>query len=319
MQKFFSNIYYAYKTWHLFNFFWIIPPEWLIDVLNFFKRIIFWKEKRFVLKQNFHIKNSGLTFIIDSKYEHRIVWFFDYLNNIWEDNSKIIKKIKILVWDYKTKFDEDFDIFLDLADETDLNKKFLNKKYIKRECLVEDMKKHNLISLPYLFSSNSNLTEKIQNNLKHDKEDKYYISFWWQIKSKDDNRKKIINELKDKLWNKFYNYWLSFEKHIETLNKTKYALNIFWAWEYCHRFTEIALSDTLIVSQKYHIYIPNNYTDMENIVYFETVDELIDKMKYLDNNPKIYDKILKNFKYHFYKYHSHEKYCDFLLKNILDN
>lgn len=317
MQKLFNNMYYAYKTGHLFNFFWIVPPEWLIDFLNFFKRIIFWKEKREILKQIFHIKNSKLIFIIDSKYEHRIVWFFDYLKNIWEKAGNN-KEVKILVWDYKTNFGEDFDIFLDLADETDLNKKFLNKKYIKRECLIEDMKQYNLIPLPYLFSSNSNLTEKIQNSLKSHKEDKYYISFWWQIKSKDDNRKKIINELKGKLWNKFYNYWLSFEKHIETLNQSKYALNIFWAWEYCHRFTEIALSDTLIVSQKYHIYIPNNYTDMVNIVYFETVDELIEKMKYLDNNPKIYDKISKNFKDHFYKYHSHESWCKFLIKNIIE-
>ena len=57
---------------------------------------------------------------------------------------------------------------------------------------------------------------------------------------------------------------------------------------------------------------------MENIVFFETVDELIEKMKYLDNNPKIYDKILKNFKDHFYKYHSHEAWSQYLLNCILD-
>ena len=317
MKKYFEHMFYAYKTWHLFNFFWIIPPEWLIDVLNFFKRIIFWKEKRFILEQKFHIKGSELTFIIDSKYEHRIVWFFDYLKNIWEKYNKK-KEIKILVWDFKTKYDKDFDIFLDLADETDLNKKFLNKKYIKRECLIKDLEKYKLISLPYLFSKNSYKTKEAQNNLKKRYYDRYYLSFGWQIKSKNDNRKKIVNELKNKLWNKFYNYWLSFEKHIETLNQSKYALNIFWVWEYCHRFTEIALCDTLIASQKYHIYIPNNYTDMQNIVYFDDIDELIKKMKYLDENPKVYDDIKNRFKKHFNKYHSHEKWCEFLLKCIIE-
>ena len=314
MKKYLQDILYAYKTWHLFNFFWIVPPERLIDVLNFFKRILFWKEKRQILKQSFYIRNQKLTFFADSKYEQRIIWFFDYLKNIWEEDEDNNNEIKILVWDYKTKFDKDFDIFLDLADETNLNKKFLNKKYIKRECLEEDMKKYNLISLPYLFSNNSNLIGKIQ--LKCNKEVKYYLSFWWQIKSKDNNRKQIINELKNKLWDKFYNYWLSFEKHIETLNQSKYALNIFWAWEYCHRFTEIALSDTLIVSQKYHIYIPNNYTDMVNIVFFDDIDELIIKLKYLDENPEVYDNIKHKFKKHFQKHHSHEKWCEFLLKCI---
>jgi spore maturation protein CgeB len=68
-----------------------------------------------------------------------------------------------------------------------------------------------------------------------------------------------------------------------------------------------------MLCQKYTITIPHDFTDMENIVYFETIDELLQKVEYLDNNPDVYTNIFEKFKKHYKAYHTHHVYCKMLL------
>lgn len=71
-----------------------------------------------------------------------------------------------------------------------------------------------------------------------------------------------------------------------------------------------------MVSQRYTIEIPNNFTDMENIVYFDTLSELMQKLELLDQDPALYAKIKTNFQKHYQQYHSHQVYVQRLRNQI---
>ena len=309
MKSIFNNIIKAYESWHFFNYFWIRPPEWLIDFFNFI-----WPKKnnRFIVEYFVKISNKNIHFLIDSKYEQRISDFLKNFNYSIKNNQ--FDKI-VLVWWEDTIYNNECDVFFDLSDSLQLNKWIKCKKYIKRECSKKNFKLW-IIPLPYIFSDNYNRTKELKNYNKEYDMKTYFISFWWQIKSANDNRKKYISLLKKYYWKRFHLYWASFEKHINILNDSKYAINLFWCWEYCTRFTEIANCNTLMLCQRYTIEIPNNFTDMENIVYFSSFEELVKKIEILDKNPDLYNKIYDWFKEHYKKYHTHEKYCEQLTKLI---
>lgn len=311
IRKIIYDIVSSCRTWQLFNYIWIRPPEFIIDILNSLKRILNLNKERVIITKNLSYNNSKYCFQIDSKYEWRIDQFFKTIKFTKLNNNG---DIYVTIWWIDTPFINNTEIFLDLSDESKLNQQYEKTKYIKRECLKNYLDK--IIPLPYLFCDNYIKTKEINKNINKE-EKEHFITFWWQIKSANNNRKIYISKLKKHFWNKFYLCWLPFEKYINALNRSKYSINLFWQWEYCCRFQEIANCNTLMLCQKYNIVIPNDFTDMENIVYFESFEELIKKIEILENNPKLYDKILNWFKNHYQKYHTHEKYCDKLIELIM--
>lgn len=323
IQTYCKELYYAYQTGNLFNFLGIKPPQFIIRFLDFFLRFRAKSKENQIRKVVFSNWSECLCFRIDARYESWIQDFLSFLQeskHFKETTDEKVASLTLLVGDHKTKkIEEKPDIFIDLADGQEINESFyqLVKTYIKRETNPKYHTREKLVAMPYLFSTNAKKTKEAQAKLLEEgtwEQASYYLSFWGR--SLDSNRKERLANLEQLLWDKLYQYGASFQKHIAILNQSKYGLNLFGGGEYCHRFTEIANTDTLMISQRYSILVPENFTDMENIVFFSSPAELVSKLELLDSNPELYTKIKSNFKQHYEKHHSHQAYCEKLRREI---
>jgi hypothetical protein len=94
------------------------------------------------------------------------------------------------------------------------------------------------------------------------------------------------------------------KKYSEELLRFTMSLNLV-SYGYDNlRYYEIPAHRTLLVSQKLPIVIENDYKDMENAVFFDSMDELKSKLKYcLDNRGFVNKARLVGYE-HFLKYHT---------------
>lgn len=323
LWAFLREFKYAYQAGNVFNFLWVRPPQFLIRFLDYFL-VLFQKRKHEKSEEKLLYNwKIALLFIIDLRYQDWICSFIDFLLrekgfsiSTWE----IAPTLRLYVWDSRSLLGKKADIFIDLADDQQIHESYYDqvRYYIKRELSSLNAQREKMLPMPYLFSLNAQKTQEAQAQLRMQTKEinweDYYLSFGWR--SLDSQRQERLAKLKNALWEKMHHYAASFHKHIATLNQSKYWLNLFGGGEYCHRFTEIANSDTLMVSQRYTIEIPNNFTDMENIVYFDTLSELMQKLELLDQDPALYAKIKTNFQKHYQQYHSHQVYVQRLRNQI---
>ncbi len=322
IKKYLKNLYYSYKTWYLATFLGLNNNRIVLFIRKIFdmtKRIIFPTWGRILDHKTFQSNWYILHFIIEREYLGWISGLRKYItehpiNNLSTDKTIYVgssyKRIK--------QYIGQIDTVLDLSDSSSINEELYARTtiYIKRESKKDElMKRDKLRPLPYLFSSTYYKTQDILNTWESkDPKETYYMSFGG---STDNGRKELLDEIDSKIWKRLHVYQTWNIEHIRNIDNSKYALNLHGAWEYCHRFTEIAMSNALMLCQKYTIYIPNDFTDMENIVYFETTDELVQKISHLDNDNKEYHRIMENFKSHYQQHHTHNRYCENVLALIL--
>ena len=72
----------------------------------------------------------------------------------------------------------------------------------------------------------------------------------------------------------------------------------------------------MAMTQKYQIEFPNDFTDGENIVHYETIEEFEKKIrKYLDDKNEV-QRISENGYQHLLNYHTSQKRVEYILDII---
>ena len=183
--------------------------------------------------------------------------------------------------------------------------------YFKRECYPED-KKQGII--PLLFGAvDKNFSEY---ELLEDKTIDIFCSFG-QV---NDGLRLEATQICQKLKNEGYNVVTESNLDYETFKK--YILSSYIsidAWgggDCCARLWEILANKSCAFMQEYNIEFPNNFTDGENIVKYNTKEELENKLRYYLNNKDKCLKIGKEGYKHLINYHTSKKRVEYILNKI---
>ena len=84
----------------------------------------------------------------------------------------------------------------------------------------------------------------------------------------------------------------------------------------CARLWEVLANKTMAMTQKYKIEFPHDFTDGENIVHYETIEEFEKKIrKYLSDKNEI-QRISENGYQHLLDYHTSQKRVEYILDII---
>jgi len=104
------------------------------------------------------------------------------------------------------------------------------------------------------------------------------------------------------------------EDYYNSLRKAKYGISVYGLGFYCRRDVEIG-GNCLLCKQRHPKweYTKFDYKDGETCIEFSTIKELKEKVKYYDEHPKEYEKLLKNCYDHTIKYFTHEAQAKRLL------
>ena len=97
------------------------------------------------------------------------------------------------------------------------------------------------------------------------------------------------------------------EDYYNSLRKAKYGISVYGMGFNCQRDVEIG-GNCLLCRKKHEKWIPTkwDYKDGETCIEFSTIKELKEKMKYYDEHPKEYEKLLRSCYNHTIKYFTHE-------------
>jgi hypothetical protein len=139
----------------------------------------------------------------------------------------------------------------------------------------------------------------------------YILSFGGAIGS---NRGRKLDALRTKLGSKLWVYSLPYSEHIKFISHSRFSLCIHGAGEYCNRFREIAYAGSCPVVEKYSIDIPNDFTDMKNIIYFERAEELPEKLSEVNLDAR--NAIATEFRNHYLRFHGIEAWTLYLLEAV---
>lgn len=105
-------------------------------------------------------------------------------------------------------------------------------------------------------------------------------------------------------------------EYSDSLLKSKIGLNLISYGYDSLRYYELPAHAVLLFSQTLPILIEYNFTDFENAVFFESIEDLKDKLNFLKNNENIVDEIRIKGHGHFLKYHTSKVRAQQLLNRI---
>ena len=109
------------------------------------------------------------------------------------------------------------------------------------------------------------------------------------------------------------------EQYSQRMLKHKIGLNLFGYGYGDMRYFEIPAHGLLLFSQRLLVYVENDYTDMENAVFFDSVADMMDKLKYCLAHEDFIDKARIAGRQHMLKYHTSEVRAQQLLDKIKSN
>ena len=187
-----------------------------------------------------------------------------------------------------------------------------SKWYFKRETFPEDVDEHNIIPCPYPFR----VEDRQEQFMNLDKD----VDISCVFGQMNTGLRAEVNNSCLNLRNKFPSMSIYVGpvrpriKCLELISKSKLHIDA-WGGGMCTvRRIESVMNETAIIGQKWEIIAPNDFTDGENIINWETIEEFEEKVNYYFNNLDKVIEIGKNSYKHALKYHTTEK----RLKYIFD-
>ncbi|MCK5624958.1 glycosyltransferase family 1 protein [Candidatus Pacearchaeota archaeon] len=177
---------------------------------------------------------------------------------------------------------------------------------IREKCMhTNEINKKDIKDFPLYFTTFKEDCKYMDSSLRKG----IWVSFLYPTKE----REEIIKEFGNTKYNTKEDYYNS-------LRKAKYGIGVYGLGFLCQRDIEIA--GNCLLCRKRHKkweYTDLDYKDGETCIEFSTIKELKEKMKYYDEHPKEYKKLLKNCYNHTIKYFIHEaqakRLVDWRMKN----
>ncbi len=188
-------------------------------------------------------------------------------------------------------------ILVDQGDDRGINYSLIQalnaKLYLKRELLKNDPS--DPLVKPFNFS---------YPGVPHDIHSNFILDLFWAGKVSP-TREPYILAAEELLNTKFYNRYRQ-SVYKKTLAEYKIGLNLKGLGNDTVRYYEIPAYGGLLFSEKLDIVIENDFKDGETAIFFESTDEMKEKLLYCLHHESFVDKIrLAGFKW-FTKYHSNK-------------
>tara|TARA_B100000900_G_C20595580_1_gene723268 strand:+ start:1435 stop:2391 length:957 start_codon:yes stop_codon:yes gene_type:complete len=244
-------------------------------------------------------KNYDYLFIIISLYDaYKIRKFFkQQVYNILQKELEIINNNtfkKVCIFD---NYDYDYDPS-DIInnDKIDI---FFKRNYNKNKNYQQ-----NVVPFPFIMFGAKSLIEKLddknESNIKYKR-----LFFSGTIFTHIDNEINYVRNRRviySKISNIIYNPGrLNYSNFLKCIRESKYSLDLNGVGDPNKRTFEILSQGSLRMGEYNNLKWPFREEFSEETI-FKTAEELIEKIKYLENNPEIYNKCLKNQKNIYNKY-----------------
>tara|TARA_Y100000593_G_C4309664_1_gene337725 strand:+ start:2144 stop:3205 length:1062 start_codon:yes stop_codon:yes gene_type:complete len=193
------------------------------------------------------------------------------------------------------------------------------KWYFKRETFIEDMQEHGIIPLPYPCR-----VEDRQEQFIGLPDEIFLTCVFGHLKTglRAEVQKSCANfksnpTFADSIFLHNPGSLIGRIKYLELVNRSKSVIDSWGAGSNCTvRRNEVVMNSTAIIGQKWEIVVPNDYTDGENIVNWETIDEFEEKVNYYFKNQDKLLEIGENGYQHALKYHTTEKRMEYIFDVI---
>ena len=196
------------------------------------------------------------------------------------------------------------------------------KWYFKRETFPEDVYEHNIIPFPYPCRIEDRMQDRI-NSLKKNLFFNCILGHTHTGLRGEAldlcNRLRLEDKFKDSIFTGTPGHRIPRTDYLDLTVRSKMVVDAWGGGSNCTvRRNEVVMNSTAIIGQKWLIVVPNDYTDGENIINWETVDELEEKIHYYyDNQDKLIE-IGENGYQHALKYHTTEKRMQYIF-DIVNN
>ena len=164
---------------------------------------------------------------------------------------------------------------------------------IREKCMQSDeINRNDINDFPLYFTTFKEDCEYVDSSLRKG----VWVSFLFSTKERE--------EIAEEFGNTIYH---NKEDYYNSLRKAKYGISVYGMGFLCQRDAEIG-GNCLLCRKKHErwIYTEWDYKDGETCIEFSTIEELKEKMKYYDEHPKEYERLLKNCYEHTVKYFTHE-------------
>ena len=181
--------------------------------------------------------------------------------------------------------------------------------YFKRECYSEDVDRG---IIPLLFGATD------RNFFRNEVEKKYDVvcSYGQMNDGLRLETYNLCNQLKNEGYNVITGGGFSYEEFKEKIKSAWIGVDAWGGGDCCARLWEVLANKTMAMTQKYQIEFPHDFTDGENIVHYETIEEFEKKIrKYLGDKNEI-QRISENGYQHLLDYHTSQKRVEYILDII---
>ena len=183
--------------------------------------------------------------------------------------------------------------------------------YFKRECYPED-KKRGII--PLLFGAVDKNFSGYE--LLEDKTIDIFCSFGQVNDGLRLEATQICQKLKTEGYNVVTESNLDYETFKKYILSSYISIDAWGGGDCCARLWEILANQSCAFMQEYNIVFPNDFTDGENIVKYNTSEELENKLRYYLNNKDKCLKIGQKGYEHLIQHHTSKKRVEYILNKI---
>lgn len=191
--------------------------------------------------------------------------------------------------------------------------------YIFKREYFTDLYGNQMNVFPFPFSFPYNLVEFVRQEVK-----KYEVSFWAQ--QYPEIRESALKLLQGKfdcekngttLNQNFDTYKRRGKFYLEEIARCKIVLNFRGGGWDTMRYWEVPGVGTLMISQKPQIFIPDNFEDGKHVIWCsDSLDDLVDKIRYYLQNDSAREDIARNATIHLKKFHLNTHRAQFLFDTI---
>jgi len=139
------------------------------------------------------------------------------------------------------------------------------------------------------------------------------IPLFWSGKYWE-TRLPFLNKILEKF--KIGNHYIPYYKYIRVLKESLVGLSLFGYGEDTVRYYEIPANGALLLAQKPKILIENDFVDGQTAVFFETPEEMMEKLNYCLAHPDYTEKIRLAGHEHLLKFHTSTHRAEQMIKHI---
>lgn len=258
----------------------------LYNVIDIPKRLVLYKDSK-----------SGF-------YEHKKLWHFRSLTD--DVNRKPFIKPDLIIFDSAVLYKESDVPSVCLLTNDPLNRapypnvRIDKPMAIREKCMhADEINRKDIKDFPLYFTTFKEDCEYVGPNLRKGN----WVSFLFPTKEREEIVKEFGNTR-----------YATKEDYYNSLRKAKYGISVYGLGFLCQRDAEIG-GNCLLCRKKHKkwVYTEWDYKDGKTCIEFSTIKELKEKMKYYDEHPKEYERLLKNCYEHTIKYFTHEAQAERLV------